>query len=180
MDESSRGHNLGSKGPLLDSSDEGLSWSTAGPLGASSPLNYASLDGTQKAKIINKHNGNYFVDFTKLFTIGIWVKTVDQGNFIPVFEGWSTSASTYAFYLFFYLSRNEDQITVHLINKERRSSINGKSRLSWRHVAVTYRGGSNMSYFLNGADWPILQTITISKPLFADIINIGHRSRFVF
>ena len=61
-----------------------------------------------------------------------------------------------------------------------KSFKNGANKQFWRHIAVTYRGGNNYSFFLNGTFWPISEKYLFNKTEFADIVNIGHRGASVF
>ena len=177
MDHMFRGRNLGSAGSFFDSSVEGLKWSSAGPLGASSDWKYSLFDGSQKPAIINKQNDHYFIDFTKPYTLGVWIKTVDQRKNFPVIEGWSTIGDERSWYIWFFRSTRADQITVLGNAWGTRSFVNNTSKLLWRHLAVSYRGGKDISLFLNGSIWAIEYTIPAhtTNLKFAEVFNIGHR-----
>ena len=180
MDASFRGRNLGTKGPNCDCSHEGLSWSSTGPLGADSDLKYARLDGTQKAKIVNKHSGIYCMDFTKPFSLGFWVKTDNRGVNFPVFDGWLTSANTYTFYIWFFPSGKENQISASGNGRYTRSTENSTNKQLWRHIAVTHDGSDYHSIYLNGAAWPISHRSSyLGRNLFGDMVNVGHRGNYV-
>ena len=174
MDNFYRGRNLGSEGQRLNCSDTGLVWSKEGPLGSGSDLKYAYFNGIKTPRIQNRHNGSYLLDFTKPFTITMWVKTNRHGV-CPIIQTWNSDLRKYAqTSLWFHPSKFRNQIYLSA-NKRIFSHLNNTGRLEWRHIAATYNGIQKYSLYLNAYEWKISKTIAgINFPSDFDIIFIGY------
>ena len=148
MDSSFRGRNLGSKGHRLDSSDTGLVWISEGPLGSRSDLKYARFNGGEKPQIQVRYSDSLLLDFTKPFTIALWVKTDDRNAIEPLLDGWNSDKNDYAAHIWFNPSTDLDQILGHA-NHLFTTTKNGSNKLLWRHIAAVYEGGDKYFCYLN-------------------------------
>lgn len=172
MDSFFRGRNLGYKGKVLDSSETGLTWSSEGPRGPLTPFKYALFTGKERPQIQVIRNSIFHIDFTKPFTVALWVKTDAREAIQPLLQGWNTVNDTTAFQFWFYNSKNLDQIFLNANNRIY-TELNGTNKLLWRHIAVTYDGKDQYSAYLNGTNWPIsIQKGSLTR-VNPDVIQIG-------
>lgn len=175
MDNSLRGLNIGSKGNRLDSTDGNLTWSRKGPLDTRTNLRYSHFISGETPQVQIRQSSAFVLDFTTAHTVAVWVKTDAVSALLPMLDGWNKPKNTYACHFWFYPSKNRDQLQWSA-NHFLLTTINGTDRLEWRHVAVTYAGGSQYTFYLNANPWPIWVTIvgTLDR-VNPDVINFGHR-----
>ena len=176
MDDLCRGRNLGSKGSQLDSSVAGVPWSVVGPLhGVSSSRRFARLNASTRPEIQVRHDGNYVLDFTRPFTIALWVKSDDVISRMPLVDGWNSDAAKYAMHFWFFSSKSQDQVYIwHSLRSF--SKVNNAGRLGWRHIIATSNDRTHTKFFLNGTVWPLDRNIVGSlQRVNPDKILIGRR-----
>lgn len=171
FDNEHRGTNLGSKGAVMDCTTDGLTWGEPGPPGLSSGFVYPRKDvddGSTTPKLPLKSEGKNLLDFSKPYTITVWLKTdVDKRKWFLILEGFPKDTIDF----WFYPTSQIDQIQhtpFKDLNQYYRTVINATGKSHWRHIAVVYESVTQVRIYLNSTPWQ-LETVangaqTVSYP----------------
>ena len=169
FDNESKGKNFGTKGPKMDMSVDGLTWTMSGPRGTASAFQYPTKDLTDKSKIPKmplKDNGALLIDFSKPYTIAVWIKTIVTGSYrAEVLEGYPQGSLD----LWFWPSYDLDQIELgpyHHKGQIYRTMKNGNGASEWRHIAVSYESVSKVQMYLNGSSWALETSASGSRTVY--------------
>lgn len=157
LDHVTKGRNLGYKGSQLDLSVPGLVWDTIGPRGNASAHRYPTYVGPGTPTIQLFHDGSYALNFASPYTIAFWVKTNNFVSSMLILEG-SPNGAVEAF---FEPSTQRDQVSINPAYPDHMYTTvrNATGRDDWRHIAFSFRGIGNVSFYLNGNVWPHTSTV---------------------
>ena len=91
-------------------------------------------------------NGEKAFDFQRDFTIASWIKMVEKGDFLNIFN-----AETISFMLLEWIKPKEFFLGISDVF----STHEHRDVYSWQHVAVVYKYPRDIKYYYNGKDWPL-------------------------
>lgn len=176
-----KGKNFGTAGAALDFSANDCDFGTAGGPFRPHSVYYCDIDDEDEVHsevvALTKHRVLLF-DFTKAFTIGMWVKTTKHIKCSCTLV--ATKPDFGPRFMFPPSASDDNQLALALGQSATTwavTTVDSTDVAKWRHVGVAYKPPTGVTFFRNGLVWQTHKHMTsISERVTAQSLVMWERS----